>query len=439
MSVHVDGICQYPKAIRPADRLVSGGQARLRRDADRDRCHPRGGDVRVDERCKRRRTADRRSAGEGAGRRHLHPVRGFGDPGARRYRLHVGNTTCTCISGGPRQPRRSSEEAGTTVDCSPIASACRSLTRQGANDDHADRDCLRHCGHHAERCAAQARPGPARQGRIRRSATAMHLFGDGRPGDPPGQRAVRARGRARRPGRGARPQQRRAGRVLPRRAAGRRDLRAGQLPAGRRRDRLRAADTGAVAVCCDERARAAWWTPPAAGARPRTGHHHRRRGDPWTCSPPRPTLRRRPPSPTRHAAFIMYTSGTTGPPEGRRAHPPQPVLHAFSPDRHTSACTARRRVLAVRGAAVPHRRRGRACSRCLLTGGTTVIPPSGGFDPAATLDAARARAGHVLLLRAGPVGRPICACAGPRDRATCRRCAGLGGARRPHRRRCCAR
>ncbi len=36
-----------------ADRLVSGGETRLRRDDDRDRCHPRGGDVRRDERCER--------------------------------------------------------------------------------------------------------------------------------------------------------------------------------------------------------------------------------------------------------------------------------------------------------------------------------------------------------------------------------------------------
>ena len=115
VSRHGGGIRLHPKAIRPADRLVSGGEARLRRDDDRDRCDPRGGDVRRDERCERRRTTDRRSAGEGAGRRHLHPVRRVRRSRCTAVSPSRGSTTCTCTSGGPRQPRRSSAEARTTV------------------------------------------------------------------------------------------------------------------------------------------------------------------------------------------------------------------------------------------------------------------------------------------------------------------------------------
>ena len=105
-------------------------------------------------------------------------------------------------------------------------------------------------------------------------------------------------------------------------------------------------------------------------------------------------------------AFIMYTSGTTGRAQGRGADPPEPAtctrsqstMHLGWPRRTGSAL---RRARCSTSRASPG-----FLPVAASLGGTTVIPPSGGFDPGSPRRDG-ARAGHVMLLRARHVGRDL--------------------------------
>ncbi|TXI39432.1 MAG: hypothetical protein E6Q57_21215, partial [Mycobacterium sp.] len=83
-------LCLPQNAIRSRNRIVSGGQAHVRRHADRDRRDPGGGHVRGDDRRRSRRTRGRRPFGEGTGSRHVQAVRRQRHSGARRHRIHLG-------------------------------------------------------------------------------------------------------------------------------------------------------------------------------------------------------------------------------------------------------------------------------------------------------------------------------------------------------------
>ncbi len=118
-------ICLQPKAVRPADRLVSGGEARLRRDDDRDRRDPGRGDVRRHER--RRTPTNCGSPPRWPRRRPPTPSRCARARPSRSTAASPspGSTTCTCTSAGPRPPRHCSAAAHTTAACSPTAWASR--------------------------------------------------------------------------------------------------------------------------------------------------------------------------------------------------------------------------------------------------------------------------------------------------------------------------
>ena len=135
-------------------------------------------------------------------------------------------------------------------------------------------------------------------------------------------------------------------------------------------------------------------------------------------------------------AVILYTSGTTGTPEGRRTHPRQPAPQRRGRRRDLLQLTAGRRDLR-RAAAVPlvradlhAQRRGRRAAPAL-----TLLPR---FDPAQALAHASPSTGR----RSSPACRPCTARCWPSPTGTtttCRRCGCACPAARPCRSRCCAR
>ncbi|MEU1981235.1 long-chain-fatty-acid--CoA ligase [Nocardia sp. NPDC019395] len=84
------------------------------------------------------------------------------------------------------------------------------------------------------------------------------------------------------------------------------------------------------------------------------------------------------------AAYIMYTSGTTGRPKGAVLTHTNLLLHAFSVILHQGVSGDDR--VALNGAPLFHVAGLSSYLMCLLPGGTFVITPSGGFDPAASVE-----------------------------------------------------
>ncbi|MGW1738089.1 long-chain-fatty-acid--CoA ligase [Nocardia sp. NPDC001965] len=86
----------------------------------------------------------------------------------------------------------------------------------------------------------------------------------------------------------------------------------------------------------------------------------------------------------REPAYIMYTSGTTGRPKGAVLTHENLMLHAFSVAVHQGVSGDDR--VALNGAPLFHIAGLSSYLMCLLPGGTFVITPSGGFDPAASVE-----------------------------------------------------
>ncbi|MGW5751206.1 long-chain-fatty-acid--CoA ligase [Nocardia rhamnosiphila] len=86
----------------------------------------------------------------------------------------------------------------------------------------------------------------------------------------------------------------------------------------------------------------------------------------------------------RDPAYIMYTSGTTGRPKGAVLTHDNLLLHAFSVALHQGVSGDDR--VALNGAPLFHIAGLSSYLMCLLPGGTFVITPSGGFDPAASVE-----------------------------------------------------
>ncbi|MET8795968.1 long-chain-fatty-acid--CoA ligase [Nocardia sp. NPDC004568] len=86
----------------------------------------------------------------------------------------------------------------------------------------------------------------------------------------------------------------------------------------------------------------------------------------------------------RDPAYIMYTSGTTGRPKGAVLTHDNLLLHAFSVALHQGVSGDDR--VALNGAPLFHIAGLSSYLTCLLPGGTFVITPSGGFDPAASVE-----------------------------------------------------
>ncbi|WUI33405.1 long-chain-fatty-acid--CoA ligase [Nocardia sp. NBC_00416] len=83
-------------------------------------------------------------------------------------------------------------------------------------------------------------------------------------------------------------------------------------------------------------------------------------------------------------AYIMYTSGTTGRPKGAVLTHYNLMLHAFSVGMHQGISGDDR--VALNGAPLFHIAGLSSYLMCLLPGGTFVITPSGGFDPATSVE-----------------------------------------------------
>ncbi|CAA9429842.1 MAG: CoA ligase @ Long-chain fatty-acid-CoA ligase, Mycobacterial subgroup FadD5, partial [uncultured Pseudonocardia sp.] len=220
-----------------------------------------------------------------------------------------------------------------------------------------DRDPARPSDHRSrhddERPGRPARPHPARRRRVRRPGRPPHLRRARRPRDAAGARPRGARGAARRPGGRARAQPHRGRRVVAGGAADRGDRRAGELPPGRRGGRLRAARQRRDRRALRRRARPGRRAGPRRRARRALGDHARRRV--------RGRAGRRVGGVHRAAGAgrggrVHHVHlGHDRLPEGRGAHPPQPL-----PARlllHGDAGHHRGRPgVDVGRAAVPHRR-----------------------------------------------------------------------------------
>ena len=286
----------------------------------------------------------------------------------------------------------------------------------------------------SDQLARHARKTPDAVGAAVRGRRA-HLRRARRAGHPAGPGARRARRRRRRPGRRAGAQRHGGAGGVPRRGPARRDRRPGQLPAGRRRGRLRARRQRRAGARRRRGAGRGRGEGPRAGAGASpTGARHRR-------TELRGGARRRPRTEPLDVvvdedepAFIMYTSGTTGRPKGAVLTHLNLLMHAFSQvdppgSRPTtgSRCPARRCSTSPGSAAM---------LPPLLLGGTHVIIRSGGFDPVATLDLIeRERITSSSWCR--PCGAVV-AVPGIADRDLSS-CAASPGAPRRRRPRCCAR
>lgn len=85
------------------------------------------------------------------------------------------------------------------------------------------------------------------------------------------------------------------------------------------------------------------------------------------------------------AAYIMYTSGTTGRPKGAVLTHTNLLLHAFSVSLHQGS-SGDVDPVALNGAPLFHIAGLSSYLMCLLPGGTFVITASGGFDPRASVE-----------------------------------------------------